>query len=86
MGEKIFKCELCSSTYDDDEAEMLNYECCEAELTDVEVEIDGKKKKMNKGKAGLEIKGILTRDPDSKWDTSAFYSFIRDIYNKYIIL
>lgn len=55
------------------------------ELTDVEVEIDGKKKKMNKGKVGLDIKGVLTRDPDSKWDTSAFYSFIRDVYNKYVI-
>jgi len=38
MGEKIFKCELCNSTYDEEEAEMLNYECCEAELTDLEAD------------------------------------------------
>lgn len=56
-----------------------------SDLTDVEVEIDGKKKKMNKGKVGFELKGVLTRDPDSKWDTTPFYSFIRDVYNKYVI-
>ena len=54
-------------------------------LTDVEVEIDGKRKKMNKGKLKVEIKGLLIRDPDSKWDKSPFYAFIREIYNKYVI-
>ncbi|MBI3334074.1 hypothetical protein HYZ97_01175, partial [Candidatus Pacearchaeota archaeon] len=54
-------------------------------LTDVEVEIDGKKKKSNKGKIMIDIKGALVRDPDSKWDVSPFYRFIRDLYNKYII-
>lgn len=56
-----------------------------SDLVDVEVEIDGKKKKMHKGKVGLEIKGTLVRDPDSKWDTSPFYRFLRDVYNKYLV-
>lgn len=54
-------------------------------LTDVEAEIDGKKKKMNKGRMRVEFKGTMIRDPDSKWDTSPFYRFLRDMYNKYII-
>jgi hypothetical protein len=56
-----------------------------SDLTDVEVEIEGKKKKMNKGKIALEIKGTLVRDPESKWDATPFYRFIRDAYNKYVI-
>ena len=55
------------------------------ELTNVEVEIDGEKKNMNKGKIKIEITGILVRDKDSKWEISPFNKFIRGIYNKYII-
>lgn len=55
------------------------------ELTEVEVEIDGKKKKTNQGKITVEISGTLIRDPDSKWDKAPFYRFMRDLYNKYII-
>ena len=55
------------------------------DLTDVEVEIEGKKKKMNKGKISLEIKGNLIRDPQSKWDITPWYRLLRDAYNKYII-
>ena len=55
------------------------------DLTDVEVEIDGKKKKMNKGKILVEIKGTLIRDPESKWDITPWYRFLRDTYNKYIV-
>lgn len=54
-------------------------------LTDVEVEIDGKKKKMNKGKVTLEIKAAIFKDPESKWESSPFNRFIRGVYNKYII-
>lgn len=54
-------------------------------ISDVEVEIDGKKRKMNKGRLRIEFKGTLIRDPDSKWDSSLFYRFLRDAYNKYII-
>jgi hypothetical protein len=55
-------------------------------LTDVEVEIDGKKKKMNKGKIAMEIKGVLIKDPKNTWDeTKPFYKFLREAYDKYII-
>jgi hypothetical protein len=54
-------------------------------LTDVEVEIDGKKEKMNKGKVSIEIKTALVRDPESKMDRSGALKIMRDIYSKYII-
>lgn len=56
-----------------------------AEMTDVEVEIDGEKKKMNKGKLSIEIGAILIKDKDGKWENSPFNRFMRDVYNKYII-
>jgi len=55
------------------------------ELVDVEVEIDGEKKKMNKGKITIEITGNLINDPDSKWETSPFTRFARDVYHKHVI-
>ncbi len=56
-----------------------------SDLSEVEVEIDGKKKKTNKGKISIEAKGILVRDPDSKWEDTQFWRFMRDTYNKYVI-
>ena len=32
MGDKIYKCQICDTTYDENEAEMLSYECCEEDL------------------------------------------------------
>jgi hypothetical protein len=55
------------------------------ELTEVEVETDGKKKKMNKGSLEIEVKGVLIKDYDSKWESSPFNKFMRDVYNKYVI-
>jgi hypothetical protein len=55
-------------------------------LKDVDVEIDGKKRSMNKyAEIEIEIVGILEKDYSSKWEGSAFNKFIRDIYNKFII-
>jgi len=57
-----------------------------AGLTEVEVEIDGKKKKMNRGKIAMEIKGVLIKDPKNTWDeTVPVYRFLRETYDKYII-
>ena len=55
------------------------------DLTEVEAEIEGKKKKMNKGSVDIEIKGVLIKDYESKWESSPFNKFMRDVYNKYII-
>ena len=54
-------------------------------LSDVEVEIDGTKKQMQKGEVEVDLGGFLIRDPDSAWDGNPFLRFLRDVYNKYII-
>jgi len=54
-------------------------------LTDVEAEIEGEKKKMNKGNLIIELTGTLVKDKDGKWETSSFNRFWRDVYNKYVI-
>ena len=54
-------------------------------LTDVEVEIDGKKRKTNKGVIVTEIKGALIKDPSSTWEAKPSYLFLRELYNKYIV-
>lgn len=55
-------------------------------LSDVEVEVDGKKKKMNKAADfSMEFKGVLEKDYSNKWEGSAFNKFIKDVYNKYVI-
>ena len=55
------------------------------EFTDVEVEVNGKKEKMNQGKISVEIKGVMIRDHKNKWEKSAFSRFMRDFYNKFVI-
>jgi len=54
-------------------------------LTDVEVEIDGERRKMNKGIIEVEFKGIEVRDPEGKWEGSPLWRLTRDFYNKFII-
>jgi hypothetical protein len=54
-------------------------------LTDVEVEMDGKKKKMNKALVKMEIRGTLIKDPGSNWEGKPWYRFMREAYDKYII-
>jgi hypothetical protein len=54
-------------------------------LSDVEVEIDGRKQQMNKGKVIVEITSTLVMDKEGKWESTSFNRFMRDVYNKYIV-
>lgn len=55
-------------------------------LTEVEVEIDGRKKKMNKiADMTLEIHGILEKDYSAKWEGTGMQKFFQEMYHKYII-
>lgn len=56
-----------------------------SDLVDVEVEIDGNKKKMQKGKVSVDIKGVLIKDPSSKWEDKPFNKVLRGIFDKFII-
>jgi hypothetical protein len=54
-------------------------------MTSVEVEIDGVKQKMNKGQFEIEIKSVLLKDYESRWENKPFQKFLRGLYDKYII-
>ena len=55
-------------------------------MKDIEVEIDGAKKKMQKfSELKMDLKGTLEKDYGSKWGASGFNKFLREIYDKYII-
>lgn len=55
-------------------------------LTDVEVQIDGKTKKMNKFvELKMEIKGMLETDYMNKWGKTGFQKMLKETYNKHLI-
>ncbi len=55
-------------------------------MREVEVEIDGKKKKMNKfSELKINIKGVLEKDYSSKWGAGGFNKFLKEMYDKYLI-
>ena len=54
-------------------------------MTQVEVEEDGKKMKMNKGYIEVKCVGVLEKDYQSLWEANAFLKFLRGVYDRYII-
>lgn len=54
-------------------------------MSEVEVEIDGVKQKLNKGQFEFHVTGILEKDWDSQWEKNKFMNYLRQIYDKYII-
>ncbi len=54
-------------------------------LTNVELTQDGAKIKTNKGGIEVSIKGVLVRDYEGKFETTAFKKFLRSVYEKWII-
>ena len=54
-------------------------------LSNVEVSQNGINIKTNKGSVKVAVKGILTRDYDGKFETTAFKKFLRAIYEKWVI-
>lgn len=54
-------------------------------MTDVEVEKEGKKMKMNKGIQDMKVSAILVKDYENNWEKNAFLKFLRGVYDRYII-
>jgi len=54
-------------------------------LKDVEVSQGGVNIKTNQGSVKVKVKGILTRDYDGKFETTASKKFLRGIYEKWVI-
>ncbi|MFH1325391.1 MAG: hypothetical protein ABIH49_01305 [archaeon] len=54
-------------------------------LTEVEINQGGAKVKSNKGNMEMKTVGVLVRDYDGKFETTAFRKFLRSIYEKWVI-
>ena len=55
-------------------------------MKDVEVEVDGTRKKMNQvDEIKIELKGILEVDHQNKWGKRSTSRFMKDLYHKYIV-
>ena len=54
-------------------------------LKEVEINQGGAKVKTNQGAIEVKIKGILVRDYEGKFETTAFKKFLRGIYEKWVI-
>lgn len=55
-------------------------------MKNIEVEIDGKKKEMNKvSELSIDIKGVLEKDYNSKWESNPTHKFFKEMYHKYVI-
>ena len=54
-------------------------------LKEIEVPQGGAKVKTNQGAVEIEIKGILVRDYEGKFETTAFKKFMRSVYEKWVI-
>ena len=54
-------------------------------LTEVEIQEGSTKVKTNKGSVQVDVKGVLVRDYEGKFETNAIQKFLRSIYEKWII-
>jgi hypothetical protein len=54
-------------------------------LTEVEVQKEGVKVKMNKGTVEIRFTGTLIKDYESRWEDAPFLKFLRGVYDRYII-
>ena len=63
---------------------ILKIDFTAKDVKDVEVEIDGSKRRMQQGKIKILLSGILMTDYEGRWEQTAFYYFIRTMFNKYV--
>ncbi len=54
-------------------------------MTNVEVEIDGVKQKMNKGAFELKVSSVLEKDYENRWEKRPFFKLLLTLYDRYLI-
>ena len=54
-----------------------------SDIVEVEIEKDGSKLKLNKGKIKIVLDGLLTTDYENRWESKPMFYFIRTIFDKY---
>jgi hypothetical protein len=55
-----------------------------SKLTEIELEKDGVKLKMNKGRAEFYFDAYVVTDYEDKWETRAVFYFIKSVFDKFI--
>lgn len=55
-----------------------------SKITDVEIEKDGIKFKMNKGRAEFYFDAYVVTDYEHKWETKPIFYFIKNVFDKWI--
>ena len=55
-----------------------------SKLTEIEVEKDNVKIKMNKGRAEFYLDAYVITDYENKWETRPIFHFMRNVFDKFI--
>lgn len=55
-----------------------------SKLTDVDIEKDGLKISMNKGRAEFYFDAYVVTDYENKWETRATFYFIKNVFDKFV--
>lgn len=55
-------------------------------MTDVEVQREGIKLKLNKGELEMTFTATIEKDYEHRWENTAFLKFLRGVYDRYIIM
>ena len=53
-------------------------------VNDVIIEVDGKKKKMQKGRIEISMEGMMETDYEGKMQNRPFYLFMREVFDRFI--
>ena len=54
-----------------------------SKLKDVEVEVNGRKKIMNKGSITIVMQGFLHTDYEGRWEQKPWFIFLRTLFDKF---
>lgn len=55
-----------------------------SDFEDVQIEIEGKEKIVQKGKISIKFDAVMMTDYEHNWETKPEYFFLRTIFNKWI--
>jgi hypothetical protein len=61
----------------------MKVEVLVSNMRDVEIEQNGKKVRLQKGKLDVKIGGYVTSDYEGRWDEGAWY-FIREVFDQFV--
>jgi hypothetical protein len=83
-GKEVYYILTPFMAYSDYARKVLKIDLTAKEVKDVEVEIDGKKRQLQQGKLKILISGMMETDYEGRWEQTAFYYFVRTMFNKYV--